>query len=63
MYISLEALEKRPIDFQEEFAPGAIELGPELRQTGVLTSSGQATLLEEHHGHKQVIQDIRLADG
>jgi uncharacterized protein len=59
MLISLEALEKQPVEFQEEFAPGIIDLGPELRQARPLQTSGRATLIEEHH-HHDVIKDIRL---
>ena len=61
MLISLQDLEKHPVDFQEEFAPGAVDLGPEILQTEVLESSGRATLVEEHHGSKSIIQDIRIA--
>jgi len=60
MFISLHELEKRPIDFGEHFAPGTVDLGADLRQSGTLNSSGRATLIEEHRGHKSVIQDIRL---
>jgi uncharacterized protein len=63
MFISIEALEKRPIEFQEEFAPAAIDLGPDLKQGSPVRSSGRATLIEEHHGHRGVIQDIRLVGG
>lgn len=60
MFISLQVLEAREIEFREQFAPEAIDLGPDLRQLAPLLSSGRATLIEEHHGHKGVIQDIRV---
>ena len=60
MFLDIKDLELHPIDFQEEFQPGAIELGEELRQRTPLKASGRAELVEEHHGKHQVIQDIRL---
>jgi uncharacterized protein len=60
MFFSLQVLEKRAIDFGEEFRPGVIDLGSEARQQGALKSSGQATLVTERHGRKGVIQDIRV---
>lgn len=60
MFISLQVLEAREIDFREQFAPETIDLGPDLRQRTPLLANGRAVLIEEHHGHKGVIQDIRL---
>ncbi len=60
MFISLEDLERKPVDFREEFAPGQVEFGPELRQMAPLLAHGRATLIEEHQGAKEVIQDIRV---
>lgn len=60
MLFEIQELERHPIDFKEEFPPGAIELGEELRQISVLKSAGRAQLVEEHHGKHQVIQDIRV---
>ena len=60
MLISLEELAKRPLEFREVLAPGALDLGPEIRQTAPLEANGEATLIEEDHGHKQMIQDIRV---
>jgi uncharacterized protein len=60
MFISLEELAKRPFDFRQSFAPGVVDLGSEIRQTAPLEASGEATLIEEDHGHKQVIEDIRV---
>ena len=60
MFISLQVLEQRDINFREEFAPESIDLDPDMRQSGRLRASGRATLIEENHGHKSVIQDIRV---
>jgi uncharacterized protein len=60
MLIELAELELHPVDFQEEFPPGAIDFGEEVRQLTLLKTSGRAQLVEEHHGKRNVIQDIRL---
>ena len=60
MLIEIKDLELHPVDFQEEFSPGAIDLGEDVRQQTVLRSEGRADLVEEHHGKHQIVQDIRL---
>jgi uncharacterized protein len=60
MFIEIRELELHPVDFQEEFSPGVIDFGSDLRQRTPLSTSGRAQLVEEHHGKHQVIQDIRL---
>jgi uncharacterized protein len=60
MLIELAELELHPVDFLEEFPPGAIDLGEDVRQLMSLKTSGRAQLVEEHHGKRNVIQDIRL---
>jgi len=60
MFIEVQELERHPIDFREDFAPGAIDLGGEMKQTSDLHTAGRAELVEEHHGKHRVIQDIRL---
>ena len=60
MLIEIKDLERDPLDFREEFNPGAIDLGEEVRQRSPLFSEGRAQLVEERHGKHQVIQDIRL---
>ena len=60
MFIEIQELELHPIDFREEFSPGAIDLGTEVRQLSPLISTGRADLVEEHHGKHEVVQDIRL---
>jgi uncharacterized protein len=60
MFISLQVLERKEINFREEFPPETVDLGPDMRQSGPVRANGRATLIEEHHGHKGVIQDIRI---
>ncbi len=60
MLIEIQELELHPVDFREEFTPGAIDLGEEVRQKRPLCSEGRADLVEEHHGKHKVVQDIRL---
>jgi uncharacterized protein len=60
MLIEIHELELHPIDFKEEYAPGAIDFGPDLRQVDKLHAAGRAQLVEEHHGKRQIVKDIRL---
>jgi uncharacterized protein len=61
MLIEIKDLELRPLDFEEEYQPEAIDLGPDLHQRTPLHTAGRAQLVEEHHGKRQRIKDIRLA--
>ena len=60
MLIEIQELALHPVDFREEFSPGAIDLGGEVQQRTPLRSAGRADLVEEHHGKHKVVQDIRL---
>lgn len=60
MFLDIKDLEVRPREFEEEFQPGVIDLGQDVRQRTPLKASGRAELVEEHHGKREVIQDIRL---
>ena len=60
MFLDIKQLELHPLDFEEEFQPGVIDLGQEARQRTPLKASGHAEVVEEHHGKHQVIKDIRL---
>ncbi|MGD0938978.1 MAG: DUF177 domain-containing protein [Terracidiphilus sp.] len=53
-------LEKEPIEFDLEIPSGAVDLGEEAAQLGALAVSGQAEVLHEHRGPKDVVADIRL---
>jgi uncharacterized protein len=60
MFIEIHEVERHPVDFDEKFPPGAIDLGADLRQGSPLHTSGRAQLVEEHHGKHKLIKDIRL---
>jgi uncharacterized protein len=60
MLIEVKDLEIHPLDFREDFSPGVLDLGTEVRQRSVLHSDGRADLVEEHHGKHKVVQDIRV---
>jgi uncharacterized protein len=60
MFLDVKELELHPLDFAEEFAPGVIDLGGEVRQRTPLKASGRAEVVEEHHGKHKIIKDIRL---
>ncbi len=60
MLIAIQELELHPVDFREEFSPGAIDLGEDIRQKKPLRSEGRADLVEEHHGKHKIVRDIRL---
>jgi uncharacterized protein len=63
MFIDIHELERRKLEkleFHESFRPEAIDLGPDLRQNTPLTTTGRAELIEEHHGRKGRILDIRV---
>jgi uncharacterized protein len=60
MFLDTKELEVHPLDFEEQFPPGVIDLGAEARQRTPLNTSGHAEVVEEHHGKHQIIKDIRL---
>ncbi|MBV9074203.1 MAG: DUF177 domain-containing protein [Acidobacteria bacterium] len=60
MFISLQDLEVRKVEFSQQFAPGTLDLVGDLRQSGSLKTQGQAELLSEHRGGKNVVKDIRV---
>jgi uncharacterized protein len=60
MFLDIKDLEVRPCEFEEDFQPGVIDLGEDVRQRTPLKAIGRAELVEEHHGKHEVIQDIRL---
>ncbi|HET7441462.1 MAG TPA: DUF177 domain-containing protein [Terriglobales bacterium] len=63
MLIEIRELELHPVDFEEEFGPGAIDFGPDIRQHSALKSNGRAQLVEEHHSKHKILKDIRLKGG
>lgn len=60
MFIEISELERHPVDFEEEFAAGTLDLDPDLLQSDILRSNGRAQLVEEHHGKHRTIKDIRI---
>lgn len=60
MFISIQELELRTVEFDQAFAPGEIEFGPEVTQSVPLKAKGRAELLKEHHGGKNIVKDIRV---
>ncbi|HUO14757.1 MAG TPA: DUF177 domain-containing protein [Verrucomicrobiae bacterium] len=60
MFLDINDLELHPLDFEEQFEPGAVDFGEEVRQRGALKSSGRAEVVEEHHGKHEIIRDLRL---
>jgi uncharacterized protein len=59
MIITLLDLEREPVSFDTEVPAGAIDYGFEATQVGPLGVKGQAELLREHRGPKEIIADIR----
>ena len=60
MEFKVVELEREPIDFDLELAPGAVDLGEEAEQVGMLATAGRAEVLHEHRGPKDIVADIRL---
>ena len=60
MEFKVSELEREPIDFEVEVAPGTVDLGKEAEQQGPLAASGHAEVLHEHRGPKDIVADIRL---
>src|ERR1700678_251620 len=63
MEFKVSELEREPIDFDLELAPGAVDLGDEAEQVGPLATAGRAEGLHEHRGPKDIVADIRLKGG
>jgi uncharacterized protein len=60
MLIKAKDLELRKLEFNETFAPGVIDLGEDLVQKAPLPVKGEAELIRENRGSREVIEDIRL---
>jgi len=60
MLIRVADLHLHKREFNQDFPPGAIEFGPDLRQQGPLHTEGRAEVIVEHRGHKESIDDIRI---
>jgi uncharacterized protein len=60
MFIKIKELELRKLVFDENFQPGIIDLGQDIRQKTLLHASGRAELIRENRGSRKVVEDIRL---
>ena len=60
MEFKVSELEREPIEFDLELAPGAIDFGDEAEQEGNLAAAGQAEVIHEHRGPVDIVADIRL---
>jgi uncharacterized protein len=60
MEFKVSELEREPIEFDLELAPGAVDFGEEAVQKGPLATAGQAEVLHEHRGPRDIVADIRL---
>ena len=59
MEFKVSELEREPIEFDLELAPGAVDLGDEAEQGGKLATRGGRGI-HEHRGPKEIVPDIRL---
>lgn len=60
MLITVLDLEREPVRFDLELPPGAVDFGDQLLQISPLLVRGEAELLREHRGTREVIPDIRI---
>ncbi|MGA3262997.1 MAG: DUF177 domain-containing protein [Terracidiphilus sp.] len=60
MEFKVSELEREPVEFDLELAPGAVDFGEEAEQTGALAAAGWAEVLHEHRGSRNMVADIRL---
>src|ERR1700735_813266 len=60
MEFKVSELEREPIDFDLELAPGVVDLGEEAEQVGPLATAGRAEVLHEPREPKDIVADIRL---
>jgi len=60
MLITPDQLHDEPLEIDQLFAPGVIDYGELLTQSGPLPVHGIADLLTEHRGPHELVYDIRL---
>jgi len=63
MLIKVKDLELRNLEFDESFAPGVLDLGQDVSQSGGVRAAGRAELIRENRGPHEVVEDIRLVGG
>ncbi|MGA8109367.1 MAG: DUF177 domain-containing protein [Acidobacteriaceae bacterium] len=59
MLITLVDLEREPVRFDLSLPPGAIDYGEDATQVSPLAVQGEAEILKEHRGPKEIVPDIR----
>jgi uncharacterized protein len=60
MDFKVSELEREPIEYDLELAPGAVDFGSEAEQSGPLATAGLAEVIHEHRGPRDIVADIRL---
>lgn len=60
MFISIHDLEPQKLEFNEQIPSGKLDLGLEITQKAPIHTQGRAELVEEHHGGKTYVKDIRV---
>jgi uncharacterized protein len=60
MLITPAQLVEEPLKLDESLAPGVIDYAPDIRQISPLKLQGDASLIVEHRGPKEFVEDIRL---
>ncbi len=60
MLITTAQLHKESVTLNESLAEGAIDYTADIRQAGPLSVKGKAELIEEHRGHGDIVDDIRV---
>ena len=60
MEFKVSELEREAIEFDLALPAGAIDFGEDAEQQGLLAAVGQAEVLHEHRGPKDIVADIRL---
>ncbi len=60
MFISIHDLELQKLEFDEQIPPGKLDLIADIAQKTPIHTQGRAELVEEHHGGKTYVQDIRV---
>ncbi len=60
MFVSLNALELKPVSFKVDIPAGEIDLESKVKQSSVLHAEGSAQLLNESLGEIRIIGDLRV---
>jgi uncharacterized protein len=60
MLITPAQLVEEPLELNEAVLPGTIDYAPDIEQVSPLRVKGEAELLLEHRGPKEIVEDIRL---